>query len=295
MSAASQNPGFQTQTTIRRLLEEAAISPRKRYGQHFLIDANLMNKLLDAAEIDRDDCVLEVGTGTGCLTAMLAARASAVVTVEIDDAIASIAEQTLAEAANVTLIRGDTLKNKSTISPEVLSAIRAAADRCQGKLKLAANLPYDIATSLVIDLLLTDLPITRLCFTVQTEVAERFMAQPRSDDYGAVGIIAQSLASVRRICRVPPAAFWPRPKVDSTMLRLDPFFGRNRQIADATEFARFVRDFFLHRRKTLSHLVRHRPDTGRALAALAALGIDPRSRPEQLTVPQWQKFHELVR
>ncbi len=295
MSATSKNPGFQTQTTIRALLDSAGLSPRKRFGQHFLIDANLMHKLLDAAKVGPEDCILEVGTGTGCLTTLLAASAAAVVTVEIDDQMAEIAEQTLAEATNVTLIRGDALKSKSTISPEVLTTVRATLARCRSELKLVANLPYDIATSLVIDLLLTDLPFTRLCFTVQTEVADRFMARPQSDDYGAVGIIAQTLAKVRRVCKVPPKAFWPPPKVDSTMLCLEPLSKPGCPTTDPANFAQFVRGFFFHRRKTMSHLVKQTTHAEQALQALADLGIDARSRPEQLTILQWQKFHERLR
>lgn len=294
MSTPCGHPAFQTQTIIRSLLDTAGISPRKRFGQHFLIDANLMGRLLDAADISTDDCILEVGTGTACLTTQLAARAASVVTVEIDTQIAAIAQSVLAGSANVTLLLGDALERKSAIAPQVLDTVRSKASSARGELKLVANLPYDIATSLVIDLLLTDLPFRRLCFTVQTEVAERFLARHDSDSYGAVAIITQSLAQGRRICRVPPEAFWPRPKVDSTMLRLDPLPEAERAVTDAVDFARFVRQFFLHRRKTLSHLVRYLPSAEPALRALAESGIDPRSRPEQLTVENWQHFHRRL-
>lgn len=284
----NEPPSFQTLTTLRGLLDAAGLTPRKLYGQHFLIDGNLMNKLVAAAELNPSDTVLEVGTGTGSLTTLLARSAGQVVTVEIDAQIASVADDVLAPMKNVRQILGDALKNKSTISPDVICALREAmASRC-GNLKLVANLPYDIATSLVIDLLLSELPFERLCFTVQTEVADRFAAVPDTGAYGAVGIIAQSLAKVRRICKVPPEAFWPRPRVDSSMLCLVPLPASMRPVADATRYAHFVRRFFLHRRKTMSHLLRGEEQSERLLAGLDELKIDRRSRPEQLSTSQWQ-------
>lgn len=281
-------PTFQTLTTLRGLLDAAGLSPRKLYGQHFLIDGNLMNKLVTAAELNPKDTVLEVGTGTGSLTTLLARSAGLVVTVEIDTQIASVADDVLSPMKNVRQILGDALKSKSTISPEVIRALQEGRNSCGGDLKLVANLPYDIATSLVIDLLLSELPFERLCFTVQTEVADRFAAAPDTDAYGAVGIIAQTLAGVRRICKVPPEAFWPRPRVDSSMLCLVPLEPSMRPVTDAPRFAHFVRKFFLHRRKTMSHLIRAEEQAERLLAGLDELKIDRRSRPEQLSTSQWQ-------
>ncbi len=278
---------FQTQTTIRRLLDEAGIAPRKRFGQHFLIDRNLMNRLVEAAEIEPSDCLLEVGAGTGSLTSLLAATGAHVITVEIDKALAPIAIRTLAAHPNVSLLHIDVLANKSTIAPELLSALRDALQGSTARFKLVANLPYDIATSLVINLLLTELPLARLCFTVQAEVADRFLAPPDCSDYGPVSIITQALCRVERIAKVPPQAFWPAPKVASAMVRFDPFPVANRPIAQPKDFSQFVRGFFLHRRKTMGHLTRIHAKSVAILAALSALDVDPSSRPETLTVAQW--------
>jgi 16S rRNA (adenine1518-N6/adenine1519-N6)-dimethyltransferase len=285
---------FQTQTTIRRLLAEAGIAPRKRYGQHFLIDRNLMNRLIQAAEIGPSDCILEVGGGTGSLTGLLAETGAKIVAVEIDKLLGLIAARSLADCPNVSLLQLDVLAGKSTLSPDLVTAVRSKLTSKSITLKLVANLPYDIATPLVIDLLLSDLPFARLCFTVQAEVGDRFLAPPGGSDYGPVSVITQALCTGQRIGKVPPRAFWPAPKVASIMIRLDPMPAAARPINQSEEFARFVRGFFLHRRKTLGHLIRNHPKSAQIHSALAAEGIEPIARPETVTVPQWiHLFHAV--
>lgn len=283
----SDSHDFQTAAHLRALLAQAGASPKKRFGQHFLIDRNLMHKLLDSADLTPHDTVLEVGPGTGSLTTLLCQSAGHVVCVEIDPEMAEIAANSLRHATNLTLLRTDILAKKSAISPEVITTLQQTAQRIGGNLKLVANLPYDVATPLVINLLLSDLKYSRLCFSVQAEVADRFLAHADTDDYGPVAIISQSLADCRRICKVPPQAFWPQPKVDSAMLRLDPFPQDQRPVRDPRAFADFVRSFFLHRRKTMQHLANKRADADRILDSLNSSGISVTSRPEQLTVPQW--------
>lgn len=288
-------PTAQSLTNLRKLLDEAGLSPRKRHGQHFLIDANLMQVLVDAAELSQTDCVIEVGVGTGSLTNLLAARCGRVLGIEIDTNILRVAEEALAHRNNVTLINTDALRSKSTLSEELVAGVRAAMLEGHKTLKLVANLPYDIATPLVINLLLSDLPLARLCFTVQKEVGDRFTAAPDTSDYGAVAIIAQTLSRVTRIARVPAEAFWPRPKVESAMIRLDPCSTDARPAGQPSEFAQFVRGFFQHRRKTMSHLIKRRPELANGEGALEAAGIDPRARPEQLSVPQWHQLYKSTR
>ena len=283
--------GFQTKTALRILLESAGTNPRKRFGQHFLIDRNLMQKLVDAAEPGPNDCVLEVGAGTGSLTGLLAGAAGCVVAVEIDRELAGLAGELLADVPNVTLICGDALDRKSAISAEVLAALQRAQAKTGGLLKLAANLPYDIATPLVIDLLLCDLDFRQLCFTVQTEVADRFLAQPSTPDYGPVSIITQLLCTGHRICKVPPQAFWPEPRVNSTMLRLDRRPPAEIPVSKPGEFATFVRSFFQHRRKTISHTAKQKENAERIAAAIREAGLPPDARPENLTVAQWVEFY----
>jgi 16S rRNA (adenine1518-N6/adenine1519-N6)-dimethyltransferase len=277
--------GFQTKTQIKALLEGGGRHPRKRYGQHFLIDRNLMEKLVDAAEITGNDCVLEVGTGTGSLTGMLAERAGQVISMEIDEHTWSIAREQVGALANVSLILGDALQTKSELSESLRQAIMHRRDQ-DSALKLVANLPYDIATALIINLLLSDMPLERMCFTVQAEVADRFMAKVGSPDYGPISILTAVLTKGRRICRVPPTAFWPEPKVDSAMLRLDKSPGKDWSSSEWREFARLVRHFFQKRRKTLGSIAKdgHWP---KFTEAAAKTGAELSLRPERVDTGQW--------
>ena len=318
MDPKTEKSAFQTKTILRSLLNSAGLSPRKRLGQCFLIDRNLMAKLAGAAELDPTDCVLEVGCGMGSLTALLAAAAGRVVAVEVDPGLLEIAREQLAAHANVLLVGADALKTKTVVAPEVIAAVVEAHRQAGGRLKLVANLPYDIATPLVIDLLIGGLPFERYCFTVQEEVAARFLAQPGTADFGPVAVISQTLTTGRRLTKVPPQAFWPAPKVSSAMLRLDALPTDEVCITDRHAFAQFVRVFFQSRRKTVSHIGKtlasraetsaSRPETSASraetsasravlgpgqsgehtfLAALDTLGISHRARPENITTDQW--------
>lgn len=279
---------FQTKAVIRGLLDSAGLSPRKRYGQCFLIDRNLMQKLVEAAEIEQSDRILEIGTGTGSLTSLLAARARHVVTVEVDEKIAALAAQFLANCENVTIVQVDALRNKSTVASEVVRAVEAAPGK---RLKLVANLPYDVATSLVVNLLCGDLPLERLCFTVQAEVADRFLAAPDSSEYGPVSIITQVLAGVRRVSNLPPQAFWPAPKVSSTMLCLDVLSKEEVSIRNPTVFSGFVRRFFQFRRKTVGSIAKRLDMGDRLLPALDKSQIPADTRPENISIASWVAFY----
>jgi 16S rRNA (adenine1518-N6/adenine1519-N6)-dimethyltransferase len=252
-----------------------------------LIDRNLMRKLIEAAELDGDDCVLEVGAGTGSLTGWLARMVGRVIAVEIDPKLADIAERHLGEVGNVMLIRADVLEGKSTVSGEVAAALRAASPGVGGHQKLVANLPYDIATPLVMTLLLGDLPLGRFCFTVQAEVAARFLARPNTAEYGPVAVITQVLATSRLICKVPARAFWPVPKVESAMIRLDRRSSPDVCGREARAFAEFVRSFFRHRRKTLLGVARRQGLAARLSEVIGGIGLPAESRPEDLSVGQW--------
>lgn len=294
MANDSHNPAFQTKKTLQELLTQRGLKPRHRHGQHFLIDRNLAEKLVAAADLRPSDCVLEVGAGTGSLTALLARSAGAVVAVEIDEHLADIAAERLGAATNVTLIRGDALDNKSTLSSRVVAAVCHARTGAAGALKLVANLPYDIATPLLMDILLSDLGFACLCFTVQAEVADRLLAEAGTADYGPVSITTRLLCTGRRICKVPPQAFWPMPKVFSTMVRLQARPAADIPVPHLSRFAAFVRRFFMHRRKTLAHLVRHMDEADRLRHAIQRVGLDPMARPETLTVEQWVRFYQTA-
>lgn len=295
---SKQPDPFQTMTLLRESLTAAGLTPRKLYGQHFMIDRNLLEKLVDSAELSRDDVVLEVGAGTGSLTGHLAQRAGRVIAVEIDQRLAPIAADKLAGYDNVQLIVGDALARKSQIAPDVLTALREAQATTGGPIKLVANLPYDIATSLVIDLLIGEPQLARLCFTVQDEVGRRFLGKPDTDDYGPVGILTTVLSEGRRIAKAPPQAFWPEPKVDSALIRLDvsakPDAAATMAQADRIGLAAMVRHFFQYRRKTLGSIARKSTWADRMPDALMGLKIDLKARPETVAPQQWLALFRRV-
>jgi 16S rRNA (adenine1518-N6/adenine1519-N6)-dimethyltransferase len=286
LTKSAGRDGFQTQSELRARLEGAGLSPRKMFGQNFLIDRNLMSKLLDAAELRANDTVLEVGAGTGSLTSQLASRAGHVVAVEIDRGLIPLLTETTAGLGNVTLLHCDALERKSEVASLVLDELRRRTGK-GGSLKLVANLPYDIATSLVINLLTGDIAFERFCFTVQTEVADRFLAKADTSDYGPVSIVAQTLTTGRRICKAPAEAFWPRPKVHSSMVALRRRSDSLISAVVASAFAEFVRSFFQHRRQMIGKIARGLDNATQLAATLASLGIDPKLRPENLTPEQW--------
>ncbi len=294
MPSEDNTPGFQTQTQVRALLGGAGLVPRKRHGQHFLVDRNLMMKLVDSADPSGGDCVLEVGAGTGSLTALLAARAGRVVAVEIDGGLADLARAHLSAFDNVHLLRADVLARKSAVAGSVISAVEEARSQCAGRFMLVANLPYDIATPLIINLLLSEAGPSRLCFTVQAEVAQRLLAEAGGADYGPVSIITRLLTHGRRIARICPQAFWPVPKVHSALVRLDRRLHNEIEVADPGAFAKFVKSFFLHRRKTMSHLAGQRPDARKCIAAVEKAGIPPKGRPEAVHLAQWISLYRAL-
>jgi len=283
----------QTLHDIQAILTGAGIRPLKRFGQNFLIDGNLMRKLIAAAEIQPNDVVLEVGIGTGSLTENLLEASGYVVGVEIDRGLQTLAKGRFQNANNFTLIGHDILARKSVIAPDVLQEVTARRRELKGRILLVANLPYQVATPLVMNLLLGDVLVSPMCFTVQSEVAERVMAKPAGKEYGPLSILAQALAGVKRIARVPPGAFWPAPKVHSTMLRLDA--REDRPSAAVREKLSFVvHACFNQRRKTMRSSLRGVLDE----ALIERIQKDGRwdlsRRPEELSVTQWVEFAEFL-
>lgn len=290
----------QTLSYLMARLAEAGIRPRAARGQNFLIDLNLLGVLIDAAELDRNDVVLEVGTGTGSLSVMIAARAAALVTVEIDPALAELARGQLAALPNVTLMQCDALRGKNRMNDEVLAEVdrrlRAAPGR---RWKLVANLPYQVATPILGNLLTLDRPPHSMTVTIQKELADRIVAAPGTRDYGALSVWVQSQCRVEILRTLPPEVFWPRPKVASAFVRavIDP--RRRERIGDRQFFHEFVRSMFLHRRKYLrSELLsatKGRLGKPEVDAVLREAGFEPERRAEQLDVAALVRLCELVR
>lgn len=290
-------PQRQTHSFLRDLIQAQGLKPKNKLGQNFLVDLNLIDFIVRHADLARNDLVLEVGTGTGSLTAKLAENAGAVLSVEIDASFHQLAQQTLGPRTNVNLFHGDVLKNKNHLNPEVLAQLDALRREFHCKhIKLIANLPYAVATPVISNLLLTDLPIERMVVTVQWEIAAKLAARPGTDDFGGLSVLVQSLADVEIRRRLPPAVFWPRPQVDSAIVRIWPRPAKRAQIADVQRFREFLRDLYAHRRKNLRGGLVSMPGIARDKSAidakLAELGIDGSLRAETLSLENHRRLWE---
>lgn len=242
----------QTASFLRNRLREVGIQPDRRHGQSFLIDLNLIDLLANAAMLDDCDVVLEVGTGMGSLTSRMAPRAGHIVSVEIDANLAQIADEELTPFDNITLLQQDALRNKNQIHPVVQETVTARLAAIPAScFKLVANLPFNIATPIVSNLLHWELPPSLMTVTIQKELADRIMAVPSTKDYNALSIWIQSLSVVELIRVLPPTVFWPQPKVESAIIRILPQPAKRAAIPDIVFFHRFVRSLFFHRRKFL--------------------------------------------
>jgi 16S rRNA (adenine1518-N6/adenine1519-N6)-dimethyltransferase len=280
---------MQTLTEIRQMLEAAGLSPRKAFGQCFLVDHNMLAKLLELAELPGGLTVLEVGPGTGTLTEELLAAGAGVVACEIDHGMCRLLRQRLAGRAGFTLIEGDVLAGKHRLAPEVLEALPQQT-------QLVSNLPYSIATSLLAECMAESWRqlrqpapgrrrFERMTFTVQREVADRLAAGCGSDAYGPVSVTAAIMGSLRPGPVVSPGSFWPRPNVESRMCRFDFDAGRAALLEDVGVLQRLLAHAFGQRRKQIRSISRRKglgfpPDA--VEASMASAGIDPSCRPERV-------------
>ncbi len=282
---------MQTLSQIKALLSSAGAAPRKRLGQVFLIDRNLMGKLLSLAEVEGEAPVLEVGAATGSLTEELLSRCGRVVAVEKDPRLAAILRARLGDRQGLTVIQGDVLSGKHALAPAVLDAL-AGAERA----RLVANLPYSVAVPVILNCLVNSwraacrpgppaVRFDRLTVTVQRELAERLLAPVGSGSYGPASVVVALLSRPTPGRVLPPHVFWPRPKVDSQMLRLDFDPDAAAAVADAAQLSAVLAAAFAHRRKKLSTTCRTRgfPFAREAfLAAAGEAGIDPGERPHRV-------------
>lgn len=299
---------MQTKRQIQELLTAAGVAPNRRLGQHFLVDLNLMRLLIDAAGIGPGDVVLEIGTGTASLTEALAEQAGQVVTVELDPTLADIAKSRLAGAANVQALNTDALSNKGSIAPAVIEAVEAAKakiremgqigligpmrpDPSPSRVMLVANLPYDVASPIMINLVKGPLIVDAMCVTVQKEVAERMIASPGPHDYGTLSIFLQATGKVEMVRTMPASAFWPPPQVESAIVRHVRDSVKSRNILDMHLFGAVVSLFIGHRRKMLRACAKSAPPElgGRDIwpEVFERCGVDPTRRPEELSPDQY--------
>jgi 16S rRNA (adenine1518-N6/adenine1519-N6)-dimethyltransferase len=279
---------MQTKHEIENILAAAGTTPNKRLGQNFLIDLNLMRKLIDAAEIQSNDVVLEVGCGTGSFTEGLAEVAGFLIGVEYDNVLAPVVQRNFKDVENVKIINADILENKHTLRTEAVEAVKEAQAKLGGRILLVANLPYNVAASIMANLITAEqLTADVMYVTVQKEVAERMAAASGDKRYGILSILMAATGKTEIIKILPASVFWPQPKVESAMVKFQRNEEKAANIKDMQTFRAIVSLFMGHRRKML------KATTKLAEGKLAEIEnwqeifeqckIDPKARPEKLT------------
>jgi 16S rRNA (adenine1518-N6/adenine1519-N6)-dimethyltransferase len=280
----------QTRTHIGDLLARHGLRPRHDLGQNFLIDLNLLDFLVAQAEIGPSDLILEVGSGTGSLTAALAAQAGAVISVEIDSQMQRLTAEAVERFTNVTLLGGDVLKNKNRFSAEVLDALDQGLGDTGQQLKLVANLPYGVATPVISNLVASGYPWERMVVTIQYELAQRMVAKESTAHYSGLSVWLQSQCRLEVLKRLPPDVFWPRPKVASAMIRIDPDPILRSKITNREFLHQFLRGVFQQRRKVLRNVLigmyRRELDRGQIDDVLKTQHLNDDARAEQLSRAQ---------
>ena len=256
---------------------------QKRFGQNFLIDSHVLDKIVNAAGITKEDCVLEIGPGIGTMTQYLAEHAGRVVAVEIDTNLLPILAETLKDYSNVTVINEDILKADMNSLVEEYNNGRP--------IKVVANLPYYITTPIIMGLFESNVPIENITVMVQKEVADRMQVGPGSKDYGALSLAVQYYASPYIVANVPPNCFIPRPNVGSAVIRLTRYQEPPVQVKDAKLMFRLIRASFNQRRKTLQNGLNNSPELSFSKEEIAAviesLGLPAAVRGEALTLEQF--------
>lgn len=263
---------------------------QKRFGQNFLIDAHVLEKIISAAGITKDDCVLEIGPGIGTMTQYLAENAGHVVAVEIDRNLIPILKETLADYDNVTVINEDILRVD----------IKALAEEYNGgkPIKVVANLPYYITTPIIMGLFESGVPIDNITVMVQKEVADRMKEGPGSKDYGALSLAVQYYAEPEIVANVPPNCFIPRPNVGSAVIRLTRHKEMPVEVKDPALMFKIIRASFNQRRKTLQNGLGNAPELPytkeQIAAAIAEMGLTPTIRGEALSLAQFAQLSDIL-
>ena len=263
---------------------------QKKFGQNFLIDDHVITKIINAAEITKDDLVLEIGPGIGTMTQYLAESAGKVIAVEIDKNLIPILGETLAEYDNVTIINEDLLK---------LDINRLVEEENDGKpIKVVANLPYYITTPIIMGLFESHVPLQSITVMVQKEVADRMQVGPGSKDYGALSLAVQYYAKPYIAANVPPNCFIPRPGVGSAVIRLTRYEEPPVMVKDESLMFKLIRASFNQRRKTLQNGIANSPELPYSKAqvekALEKMGLAANVRGESLTLAEFAKLSDTI-
>ena len=277
------------QNTIQ-LIKKYDFIFQKKYGQNFLIDTRVLDKIIAAAEITKDDMVLEIGPGIGTMTQYLAEAARQVIAVEIDANLIPILKETLQDYSNVVLLHNDILKVDIT---------ELARQYNQGRpIKVVANLPYYITTPIIMGLFEKEVPVNNITVMVQKEVADRMQTGPGSKDYGALSLAVQYYAKPYLVANVPQNCFLPRPSVGSAVIRLTRYVTPPVQVKDTALMFRIIRASFNQRRKTLLNGLSNSPELDfskeQIAAAIEALKLPAAVRGETLTLNQFAQLADTL-
>ena len=271
------------------ILNKFGLTAQKRYGQNFLIDSNILEKIVASAGITKDDTVLEIGPGIGTLTQHLAEAAKKVICVEIDKNMIPVLEYTLADFDNVTVINQDILK------ADIVNILK---ENGAESAKVVANLPYYITTPIIMELLEKDLPIESITVMIQKEVAERMETGPGSKDYGALSLAVAFYSNAEVKMTVSPYCFIPRPNVDSAVIRLDKLKEPAVKVKNRAEMFRIIKGAFEQRRKTLTNALSHssayKTDKKNIENALLEMGKNINIRGEELTLEEFARLSDIL-
>lgn len=272
------------------ILQKYHFSFQKKFGQNFLIDTSVLERIVDAAEITKEDCVLEIGPGIGTMTQYLAEEAGHVVAVEIDKALIPILGETLSSYDNVTIMNADILK---------VDINKLALEKNGGRpIKVVANLPYYITTPIIMGLFESGVPLKSITIMVQKEVADRMQVGPGTKDYGALSLAVQYYAKPEIVANVPPNCFIPRPNVGSAVIRLTRYEEPPVQVQDAKFMFALIRASFNQRRKTLVNGLNNAAGVSvtkeQVAAALEEMQLSPTVRGETFTLEQFARLADLL-
>lgn len=272
------------------VLQKYNFNFQKKFGQNFLIDTHVLEKIMNAAQITKEDCVVEVGPGIGTMTQYLAERAGHVVAVEIDKALIPILEDTLSEYDNVEVLNEDILK---------VDLNRLVQEKNGGRpIKVVANLPYYITTPIIMGLFESHVPLQSITIMVQKEVADRMQVGPGTKDYGALSLAVQYYAKPEIVANVPPNCFIPRPNVGSAVIRLDRYTNPPVEVGNEKHMFSLIRASFNQRRKTLVNGLSNA--SGLCVSkeavkeALAQMGLSETIRGEALTLEQFARLSDIL-
>jgi len=279
-----------TPSKTKEIIEKNDFNFKKNFGQNFLIDQNILDNIIEAAEITKDDFVLEIGPGIGSLTQYLAENAGKVVAVEIDKTLIPILRETLAGYENLEIINEDVLK---------LDINKLIDEKNSGKpIKVVANLPYYITTPIIMELLERRMNVKSITVMVQKEVADRMQARPKTKDYGALTATVQYYSDAKINFIVPPGCFMPRPNVDSAVITLNIRHDSIYDVKDEKLMFRIIKAAFGQRRKTLLNGLNNTANLNLSKEdltnAVIELGVDERIRGEALSVEEFARLSNII-